>query len=370
MSVYLIPDDSHSIIHVNGVDLNGGTAEHGPAWTKSAPSPPFDPADAPIASVGPFATGNEYTLLSGTPFALGNVDWSVTIIVSAAANLAAEPTIVANYQHGDPNGFQIYLAPGFVGFLIGPTVEIDDNFTVPLSTLLVISAGFKASTQGIFLKVNNRAIVTGSLGIANTAPVTGASIGNYFDGSAFAPLDGQVFELLASTNTPSDALFTSIYNQVQANIEALTPIPESDVATFLAGAGLGLTIGGPTGNLFTGAVLPANVDGHQGGVPGLCVFVTSTGGPAPLPYMGPDSGSCYFHGIQISTRSAPKQQAAGIALARSIRDTLHRATIPMAGGGVYPFCLVKESQPLYLGQDSTYRHRWSQNLDLRSAGLP
>lgn len=405
MSTYLIPDDANAVVHVNATDLHGGSARKGPAWTAAqftVPSytpitpanVPFLLADTPVASVGPFAsplvpsldeggapngtTVFEYIIGASSPFAFGLGQSFCATIVLVPGDVQHNPQFLSNYSSGDPNGFGILAFtngpnPPSIAFLLGETGDLQDNFVFSYTAPMVISVGYYDPTQTMYLKINNRPTLTAPLGAgSNPAPTTQGHLGSYTDSepAAFAS-NGQIYELLASTNAPSDALFTSIYNQILANIDALVPIPEVDVANFLAGAGIGLIQAPNTGaNLFTGAVLPASVDGREASVPGLAVFVTSVGGPAPLPYMGTDSGSLYYHGVQISTRSAPRQEAQGRALARAIRDALHRAVIPMTGGNTYPFCLVKESQPLYLGADAAYRHRWSTNLDLRSAGLP
>ena len=146
-------------------------------------------------------------------------------------------------------------------------------------------------------------------------------------------------------------------------------VPEMDVAIYLASAGIGLTLGGLGGNLFTGPPLPATIDGHEGGVPGLCVFVDTVGGPPPEPYFG-RQGSLYIYSVQIHTRSAPSGRAAGVTLARAVRAALHEATIPIASGGNYVLCLALNASPLYIGADAALRHRWSQNLDLRAVETP
>lgn len=367
MSLYLIPDDANCTSHFNAIDLNNGTAKIGPAWTKVG-AVPFNLIDGPVPSVGPFSDANYFTLPTVNPFNPGAFPFTCAMLVKL--NSIGGGTAVAS---GPASSGGFYLNWGSGGPLLG-TVSNASSFVqettnpnaIPTGGPSVMLYGVDA-TGHIFLQLNGNAVVLAS-GATITSSASLAYLGRYVT-TGISLATGVIFEGLFSTDVPSAAAFTVLYDEIAANIAGLTPTPEEDVANFLWASNIGLTLGK---NLFTGAVLPADMDGREGGVPGLAVFVTSTGGPAPMPYMGlvGSAGSEYFHGIQVNTRSAPRQQAQGIELARSIRDTLHRATVPMAGGGSYPFCLVKESQPLYLGADSTYRHRWSSNLDLRSTGLP
>lgn len=237
-SVYVIPDHGTSAIHVNASDLSTGTAKAGPVWTLSG-TVPFNNAQLPIQSVGPFGTiaateANEFTLPASSPFSFGNVDFSVTLVTTIPSTfgiLDDQPILVSNYSHGDPNGFNIECGTngpinGYVFFGLGPSASIQDNIPYGeiLGTTLVISVGYLASTQTMSLKVNNRPIVTGSLGATNTAPVTGSQLGNFLAASPPPnfPFTGQIYELWASTDTPSDSLFASIYTQVLENISSVS----------------------------------------------------------------------------------------------------------------------------------------------------
>ncbi len=361
MSLYLIPDDANALVHVNGTDLAKGTAKVGPVWTQQG-SVPFAATNGPIPSVGPFTSSNYFSLPGGNVLNFPSAEaWTGCIIFQPpstgnAGLFTSDSGVVTGvmcWWRGDTSILQLDVDGGLVA---GSSAIVFPNLAV---------AFFGRDAAGhMYLQLNGKSVAERGVTILNEETKI-AILGNAGN-NAFA---GPLFEVLFSSNAPSGAAFTALYQQIVDNIAGLTPTPESDVANYLATEIPELTMGT---NLFTGAVLPANVDGREGGVPGLSVFVTSTGGPPPMPYMGlvGSAGSFYYHGIQVSTRSAPSQQAQGIELARAIRDALHRATIPMAGGGSYPFCLVKESQPLYLGADQTNRHRWSTNLDLRSAGLP
>jgi hypothetical protein len=373
VSLYLIPDDANCTSHFNASDLNAGTAKIGPAWTKVG-TPAFNPLDGPVPSFGPFSDSNYFTLPAANPINSGTLPFTCVLLLKPNS-LGSGYFPLSTGPSSSQNG--LYLQVVTTNIIYGYTYKNPSFWagtptgTTPSGALSVLLFGVDASGN-LFVQLNGGApseTVNAQIAASSTLTYLGRDV---LTGHSFGA--GVIYEGLFSTDVPSAAAFAQLYEDIQANISGLTPTPENDVAAYLATASLGLqlTEGGTQGNLFTGAVLPASVDGREGAVPGLSVFVTSTGGPPPLPYMGPvaNAGSMYFSNIQVNVRSAPKQQAAGIDLARAIRDTLHRATVPMAGGGSYLFCTVKESQPNYLGTDATGRHRWSINLDLRYSGLP
>jgi hypothetical protein len=136
--------------------------------------------------------------------------------------------------------------------------------------------------------------------------------------------------------------------------------PDLDVANFLAGSGLGLTLGT---NLFVGSIRPASSSGPS--MPPQAVFVISTPGPAPLTFKGAGQGSLSMGMIQVRLRSQPNDFLTAQTLSRQIRDTLHRATI--AG---YVYVVARQSEPQYLGQDQQGNEEFSLNFDLWRAATP
>jgi hypothetical protein len=90
-----------------------------------------------------------------------------------------------------------------------------------MGTLQVVSFGFNAATNAMFIKVNGAPIASGNLGGALPS-IPGSILATLGGGSppGSFPLNGQIYEVLASKNAPSDALFTAIYNQIQTNLAA------------------------------------------------------------------------------------------------------------------------------------------------------
>lgn len=226
-ATYLIPETGDVVVHVNATDLYRGRAQRGPSWTQQG-AIPYVAGDRPIPSVGPFAPGTEFTLLAGSPLAFGDVDFSITVLlsVSSSINPIFDITPFTNYgSNSDPGGLDLEITnTQTVWQNGGPYLGIYPQPNIKYDALNVISLGYQASTQTMFLMVNGQPLVTQSNGGPMTAPTTVATIGNglFFDGSGF---QGQVYEVLASTNTPSDAAFTAIYDAVQANIRTIPGTP-------------------------------------------------------------------------------------------------------------------------------------------------
>lgn len=130
------------------------------------------------------------------------------------------------------------------------------------------------------------------------------------------------------------------------------PIPDAptDVATYLSGAGLGLTVGT---NLFsTELEIPA-----EASVP--AVFVRPAGGPPPEPYFG-SHGSDHILQLSILVRGEREKAKEGFALARSVAGALQKASI-----APYYSVLLREAQPVSLGTDDHDAPGWSIGVECR-----
>jgi len=136
------------------------------------------------------------------------------------------------------------------------------------------------------------------------------------------------------------------------------PDAPTDVATFLEGAGLGLTRGT---NLFASEEVPANQFGSDeaGTVTLPHVYVRSAGGPSPAPYFG-SGGSDHILQLSILVRGEREKAFEGFQFARSVADKLQKASITP-----YYSVLLRDAQPIALGRDDHDEPGWSIGLECR-----
>lgn len=130
--------------------------------------------------------------------------------------------------------------------------------------------------------------------------------------------------------------------------------PDADVASTLDTALATLTAGT---NLFY--CPPIGPDAVGLGIPVKCVFVWSSGGAPPEPFVSGGTGTeRRYSAVSIRVRSARDDYAGGLTLARSVRDAIHRASI-----SGYITVSVRESDPIWLGATETC-HEWSIGVEL------
>lgn len=129
----------------------------------------------------------------------------------------------------------------------------------------------------------------------------------------------------------------------------MTQDPQLDVATFLAAAGLNLTLGT---NLFTGEVLAVSSS-----VPAESVFVEAQRGERPRPYLG--AGNMWPVEVDITVRGPAGNREAARLRARAIRDALHRAAI-----SGYVIVLSVDAEPEHVGADDAECHEYTFTLTL------
>ena len=128
--------------------------------------------------------------------------------------------------------------------------------------------------------------------------------------------------------------------------------PDQDVVDFLDAALIELTA---NTDLF-----PGKMEAVGPGIPARSVWVRADGGPPPLAYLqGGVGAERRFSAVQIMVRSAKDAQAAGLTLARQVRDTLHHQ--PLAG---YIDVRAEESEPIYVAEENDAHHIWSLNFEL------
>lgn len=130
--------------------------------------------------------------------------------------------------------------------------------------------------------------------------------------------------------------------------------PDLAVATALAGAGLGLTLGT---NVFWGTIRESD---PASGVPSKAVFCTLLLSPAPVNYC---DGSRTPQGrepqVQVVVRGNANDYSTAQTLARSVKDALH--DLPPTG---YDACRVTQAEPVPIGETNRGEHLFSLSVHL------
>jgi hypothetical protein len=129
-------------------------------------------------------------------------------------------------------------------------------------------------------------------------------------------------------------------------------VPDIDILTALAAAGIGLSRGI---NLFCGPPRAANPPT----IPHQAVFVLASGGPEQEAYSDGTTTERRYSAVQVRVRSNPRGFDAGNTLARQVRDALHHRTLTG-----YLDVRAMQSEPIYIGEDEPGHHEFSVNLEL------
>lgn len=94
-------------------------------------------------------------------------------------------------------------------------------------------------------------------------------------------------------------------------------------------------------------------------MPDTCIFMQPAGGPEPEDHFGTNE-SVQEPVIQVRVRVTPDAYLDGVSDAHDIWQILHDER-PSSD---YSSSTMRQSSPLYLGQDDDGRHEWSINVQL------
>lgn len=112
------------------------------------------------------------------------------------------------------------------------------------------------------------------------------------------------------------------------------------------------------GSAFMGPVRKPNAS-----IPRKAVFVLVTGGASPLEFMDSTSTSQRRSTVQVRVRGDAGDFSGGQTWARSVWSAIH-ANKPSG----FVSCLVRESEPVFLGFDETECPEWALNVEMISGG--
>ena len=139
--------------------------------------------------------------------------------------------------------------------------------------------------------------------------------------------------------------------------------PEADVLARLAGTRNYLSTTGGTFVLTSGANLfrgPMRDDLGDAAIATQCVFVETSGGIAPQPYLDGADKSLFRASVTVSVRSLLEEYSAGQAIARACLRRLHLTTLASA----YTSCKATVSEPMYDSWQENGCHVWRIPLEV------
>jgi hypothetical protein len=129
--------------------------------------------------------------------------------------------------------------------------------------------------------------------------------------------------------------------------------PDGDMVTYLDAQVGSLTDGT---NLFRG-----KMRGKGANMPSSVVFCLATGGDPPMTYIqGTTKVSLRNSMVQVLVRSPQNEFGTGQTLARTIRDTLHAASI-----SGYIGVRVNEAEPNQLYEETSKHFIWTLNVEMK-----
>jgi len=141
--------------------------------------------------------------------------------------------------------------------------------------------------------------------------------------------------------------------------------PELDLVGYLngkTGAVSAITLATGT-NLFSGPERANKV-----GVPSNSVFVRNSGGMPATPYFANSpQGDDRQSSLQVIVRSNPNDYGGGSIFARDVFALIQRAAVSGPSSN-YIYCLCRQSDPVYVGQNDQALHQFSINVLMRWTG--
>ena len=210
---YVIPTTKNTLIHVNANDLANNTAQIGPAWVKNGTITFNNGGLGGLSSVGPFSDSNYLSLPTSNPANVNVAPITVVMIINDTS-ITANQGVFETGTYGS-GGYGLFVANSdgnaFAPYFSNGTQPI--GTTVTTGVVHVLFTGIDTSGV-VYAQVDNGSLATASGGTL-TAGTTNTFIGRYT--STGFSFNGLVYELMISTDAPSTAAFTALYNKIVAN---------------------------------------------------------------------------------------------------------------------------------------------------------
>jgi hypothetical protein len=222
---YVIPDSAAGVVHVNAANLLAGTAKVGPVWTSNGTPVEVPGTIYPFLpeGVGPLTDSNYYDLATSNVLNFTG-DFTMAIIFNPGVWSGTGQVIFNN---------GVYSASGLI-------VERVTNAILTVNYSQADGGVAFAQCNSVASNVTN-VLVFGRSGLHNYAILNGvaqtgsdnteitagtgqSTLGNYLPPSPGLDSNSIIYELWASTDTPTPASLAAIYNAIHNNL-ATPPAP-------------------------------------------------------------------------------------------------------------------------------------------------
>jgi hypothetical protein len=211
---YLIPYDPSVIGQWNATDLNNGTSRVGATWSRAGTVPFNGATSTQPPSVGSFSDSNYFSQPDTSPIDFAT-PFTITIIASPTSD--SNNPILFGGGVFTTNGYYIQVESNGKAQLTlfgGAGANGSTSNTITLGAISTILFGWDGSKG--WVQLNGGAAVSFSQA-SYLKGTTNLRIGNYVSLASYY-LTGTIFEIQARAEAPSAALFTAIYQSVEANL--------------------------------------------------------------------------------------------------------------------------------------------------------
>jgi hypothetical protein len=213
-SAYLIPETVNVVGHWNATDFKAGTAKHGVAWTPNG-TITFNASDTPRPSVGPFSNLNFYTQAAASTVNFTAAPFTVVLVVNATvlSGTTASGVFLGGWD-GSKGYFQV-ITTSFFGEIQAPTPAMTAN-AMSTGVLSVFMSGVDGSGHDWVQLNGGTAVSSADTYVSPSGNGVLAYVGKYGTYGGNQAFNGNVYEILVSTDIPSSAAFSALYASIIA----------------------------------------------------------------------------------------------------------------------------------------------------------
>lgn len=220
---YLIPTSSNTTMQVSANDLFNGTANKGPSWVVAGSAATLNSSAYPGPNVGPLNSKGYAVAYNLSPANVSAGPFTFVLLFNPSAT---DLGILFSTGTEDIDGLYCYETSLVINHSSG-YVETTVGNTPVNSALNVLIGGMDASGN-TFLQLNGGTTATNTGATITPTVADNTTLGYYTGGGQFTTLTN-LYEFRFSTDVPSSGAFTTLYNQIIANLNTNTVMSGTDI---------------------------------------------------------------------------------------------------------------------------------------------